>query len=262
MEECYDPDRLRVEGFRNDNAPFNLMSGLPEGLHPVSTVLVNCHVLVDGDGRVVIIDSGFIGSRNRFKEVFARARIDPSKIDAILLTHGHLDHAANLAWLKAWTNGAPIFAHPLEQQHIDGTWPYRGISRVCGVMEAVGRTVIGYQPVPIDRTFSDNEELPFWGGLRVVHLPGHSVGHCGFWSERHRLLFIGDLAAIWTWRSCLPPAIFNSQPELLKQSLRRAAALNPKFVVPNHYNRFEPRLLAARFLELARRKDLHGRQRN
>jgi glyoxylase-like metal-dependent hydrolase (beta-lactamase superfamily II) len=90
----------------------------------------------------------------------------------------------------------------------------------------------------------------------VVHLPGHSAGHCAFWSERHRLLFIGDLAAVWTWRTTFPPPIFNSQPEFLMNSLRRAAALNPEFVVPNHYNRFDPRLLAEWFREFAQKKGM------
>lgn len=231
------------------------MKTVPHGLHPVSSFFVNCHVLVDEHDRAVVIDSGFVGSRKHFENVFARLGLKPSEVEAILLTHGHLDHTANLAWLKEWT-GAPVFAHPLEQQHIDGTWPYRGISRVCGWMEAVGRRLVHYQPVQIDRTFSHDEWLPFWGGLRVVHLPGHSAGHCGFWSERNRLLFIGDLAAVWTWRTTLPPPIFNSQPELLKDSLRRAAAFHPEFVVPNHYNRFEPRLLAQWFCGFARRKGM------
>jgi glyoxylase-like metal-dependent hydrolase (beta-lactamase superfamily II) len=231
------------------------MRAVPKGLHPVSAFLVNCHVLVDEHGRVVVIDSGFVGSRKKFENVFTRLGLKASAVDAILLTHGHLDHTANLAWLKEWT-GAPVFAHPLEQQHIDGTWPYRGISRVCGWMEAAGRRLVRYEPIQLDRTFSDNDRLPFWGGLRVVHLPGHSAGHCGFWSERNQLLFIGDLAAIWTWRTTFPPPIFNSQPELLRASLRRAAALNPEFVVPNHYNRFDPRLLAEWFCEFARKKGM------
>jgi len=233
------------------------MPDVPTGLHPVRTVFVNCHVLVDENGRAAIVDSGFIGSRRKFRDLFDRLRLKPSDVDAILLTHGHLDHSANLAWLKHWT-GAPVFAHALEQQHIDGTWPYRGASRVCGAMEAVGRGLVSYRPVLIDQTFSDDEELPFWGGLRVVHLPGHSAGHCGFWSERHRLFFIGDLVAIWTWRATFPPRIFNSQQELLKDSLRKAVALNPRLVVPNHYNRFDPQWMARRLAEFARRKGSHS----
>ena len=51
------------------------------------------------------------------------------------------------------------------------------------------------QPAIIDVPIADGDELPFWGGLRVVHLPGHTLGHCGFYSKAHDLLFSGDLFA-------------------------------------------------------------------
>ena len=59
----------------------------------------------------------------------------------------------------------------------------------CGRLERVGYGVLRYRPAQIDRCISDGDELPFWGGLRVVHLPGHTEGHCGFYSARHDLLF-------------------------------------------------------------------------
>jgi glyoxylase-like metal-dependent hydrolase (beta-lactamase superfamily II) len=63
--------------------------------------------------------------------------LEPGQVKAILLTHGHLDHAGNLAWAKAWS-GAPVYAHAAEQAHIDGTFPYRGINRWCGRLERAG----------------------------------------------------------------------------------------------------------------------------
>src|SRR5437762_2450965 len=75
--------------------------------------------------------------------------LPPRSIKAILLTHGHLDHAGNLARLKNWT-GAKIYAHPAEQAHIDGTYRYRGINQWCGRLEAVGRKMFSYQRATID----------------------------------------------------------------------------------------------------------------
>jgi glyoxylase-like metal-dependent hydrolase (beta-lactamase superfamily II) len=227
---------------------------IPAGLHRIHGNLgrVSCHVLVE-NGRAVIIDTGLAGERGRFQRLFARLGLEATCVEAILLTHGHLDHAGNLAWLKAWT-GAPILAHPSEQAHIDGVFPYRGVARVCGALEAAGRLVFRYRPARIDRALADGDELPWWGGLRVVHLPGHTLGHCGFWSEFHRLLFVGDLVAIWTWRTTFPPPIFNSAPELMRESLRRAAALHPRLVVANHYSRFDPAWMAERLAAFAVRK--------
>jgi len=206
---------------------------MPLGHHPIQSLFVSCHLLVDGR-EAVLIDTGFIGEPGRIRRLVARLGLAPDSIKAVLLTHGHLDHTGNLAWVKRWT-GAKILAHPAEQAHIDGRFPYRGVSRWCGRLEGLGRRLLGYRPVAIDEPLADGQVLPFWSGLRVVHLPGHTGGHCGFFSERHGLLFAGDLFASYRSRARLPPPIFNTFPELLPASLDRARRLDPRGIVPSHY---------------------------
>jgi glyoxylase-like metal-dependent hydrolase (beta-lactamase superfamily II) len=77
-------------------------------------------------------------------------------------------------------------------------------------------------------------ELPWWGGLRVIHLPGHTAGHCGLYSARFSLLFSGDLFASYRFGTHLPPFFLNSGPEKIDASLRRVRTLNPRLIVPNH----------------------------
>ena len=79
-------------------------------------------------------------------------------------------------------------------------------------------------------------ELPYWGGLRVIYLPGHTEGHCGFYSERFNLLFSGDLFASYWFSTHLPPFFLNSCPEKMEASLHRVKALAPHYIIPNHYS--------------------------
>jgi glyoxylase-like metal-dependent hydrolase (beta-lactamase superfamily II) len=165
----------------------------PPGLHSIRGIMGCCFLLVDGS-EVVMIDTGLYGEMPFIRRLVRRLGLKPQCIKAILLTHGHLDHAGNLARLKEWT-GARIFGHPAEQEHVNGTYPYQGINKWCGWLEALGRAVFNYHPAAIDEFLSDAQVLPFWGGLEVMHLPGHTGGHCGFFSERHGLLFSGDMFA-------------------------------------------------------------------
>lgn len=225
---------------------------VPPGIHTIRGIMGVCHVLVDEHGEAVLLDTGMIGEQGQIRRLLRRLGLGPKSIKAILLTHGHLDHAGNLAWAKQWT-GAPIYAHEAEQAHIDGTYPFTGAARWCGRLERMGYAVFRYRPAKIDRFIRDGDELPFWGGLRVVHLPGHTVGHCGFYSAKHDLLFSGDLFASYFFKVHLPPAILNSRPELIQGSLERVLAMNPKLMVPQHYDILDGALHRERFQRMCER---------
>jgi glyoxylase-like metal-dependent hydrolase (beta-lactamase superfamily II) len=215
-----------------------------------------CHLLVEAGQGAVLLDTGLIGEPRQIRRRLRRLGLGPSDLKAILLTHGHLDHAGNLAWAKAWS-GAPVYAHPAEQSHIDGTYPYVGVNRWCGRLERGGRRWLHVgAPVRIDVPLADGMELPFWGGLRVVHLPGHTVGHCGFYSARHDLLFSGDLFASYFFNVHLPPPILNSVPHLIRSSLEKVRRLNPQWIVPQHYDFLDGALHRRRFDRLLEKRGL------
>lgn len=207
-----------------------------------------CYLLADGDASV-LIDTGMVGEPFFIRRLVRKLGLRPDSIKAILLTHGHLDHAGNLAWLKHWT-GAKIYAHPAEQAHVDGAYPYQGISRWCGRLEAFGRAVFRYRSAKIDEFISDGQELPFWGGLRVIHLPGHTAGHCGFYSAKRDLLFSGDMFASYFFNTHKPPAILNSVPEQFAGSVEKIRRLAPRWIVPNHCDLLDGELHRRRFAKL------------
>ena len=209
------------------------MNRLPPDLYSIAGFLGHVHLLVEGDS-CVMIDTGMLGEvRSVFRQL-KRLGLSEDSVEAILLTHGHLDHTGNLYRFKELT-GATVYGHKEEQAHVDGAYPYEGVNRVCGWLEAVGRFLTRYRRADIDIYIDENQCLPFWGGLRVVHLPGHTKGHCGYYSAKHDLLFAGDLFASMFYGDFLPPPIFNSVPHLLRESFRKVRALNPGGILPCHY---------------------------
>lgn len=225
---------------------------VPAGVFTIRGIMGVCHLLVDERGDAVLLDTGLVGERTQIRWMLRRLGLEPDAIKAILLTHGHLDHGGNAAWAQRFS-GAPVYAHPAEQAHLDGTYPFTGAARWCGRLERVGYAALNYRPARIDRFIADGDELPFWGGLRVVHLPGHTEGHCGFYSARHDLLFSGDLFASYFFNVHFPPAILNARPELIAGSVRKTLALDPRWIVPQHYDVLDGELHKRRFLALCER---------
>lgn len=220
----------------------------PPGLHMIRGIMSVPHLLVDAAG-AVLLDTGFPGDAKRIRRRMAQLGLTARDVHAILLTHGHIDHGGNAVELKAWT-GAPIYAHPFEQAHLDGMFPYRELARVTGVLEALGRAVTQYRPAKIDVELKDGDELPFWGGLRVVHLPGHTVGHCGFYSAKHELLFSGDLWVRFMMRTMISPRIFSDNWEQVPASMLKARTFGARWIVPGHYDLPNATRLRARFEQL------------
>lgn len=110
----------------------------------------------------------------------------------------------------------------------------------------------------IDEFITNGQELPFWGGLRVIHLPGHTRGHCGFYSAKHDLLFSGDLMASYFFNTHKPPAILNSVPDLFPASVETVRQLAPRLIIPCHYDFRDGELHRRRFCRLYQLKDWAG----
>jgi glyoxylase-like metal-dependent hydrolase (beta-lactamase superfamily II) len=226
---------------------------VPPKLHSVRGIMGCCHLLEDGDASVMI-DTGMVGEPVFIRRLFRKLGLKPAALKAILLTHGHLDHAGNLAWLAEWT-GARVYAHREEVRHVAGNYPYSGVARWCGRLEAAGRFVFRYRAGRIDEFITDGQGLPFWGGLRVIHLPGHTAGHCGFFSAKHSLLFSGDMFASYFFNVHKPWAILNSVPECFPASVEKIRRLAPRWIVPCHYDLLDGELHRRRFCRLFRLAD-------
>jgi len=202
------------------------MAELPKNYLEIRGTIVHCHALIDDDGGVVLLDGGFLGNAvGRIDQALQGVERSLADVKAIVLTHGHIDHTLNIARLKSLT-GATVYAPDGEQAHINGTHTYHGASRVCGVIEAIGRTMLDYHPPEVDHWFKDGEVLDFWGGLEVIKLPGHTLNHSGFYSRSKKVLFGADLFANFTGKAKAPPRWFNVDSDLDHQSILRASKLD------------------------------------
>ncbi|MCS7048146.1 MAG: MBL fold metallo-hydrolase [Verrucomicrobiae bacterium] len=190
------------------------------------------HLLVD-NGTVTLLDGGFVNERRRIQRAVLKLAGRPQALRSILLTHGHLDHTLNAAALQRWS-GAEVIAPADDRLHVAGLYPYAGAARVCGALEWLGRKLLRYRPPQVTRWVQPGDELPVWGGLRVVGLPGHTAGHVGYYSARHRVLFVGDAFAV-SWRIALPPRFLNTDPDQVPVTFRSLAAWDVEQFIPAHY---------------------------
>ena len=148
----------------------------------------NCQILWDADsGRGVVVDPGgdVPSILNRLGELGVT-------VEAILLTHGHLDHAGGAAALR---DALP----PTTGGAVPGPVPVIGPDRrdaflLAGIAaQAQAMGIADMQDVVPDRYVEEGETLSFAGcRLEVLHVPGHTPGHVVFIEQDKRFGLVGD----------------------------------------------------------------------
>ncbi|HET9552706.1 MAG TPA: MBL fold metallo-hydrolase [Anaeromyxobacteraceae bacterium] len=142
----------------------------------VGPFAMNAYAVACGEtGEALLVDPGAEVPR-------VLALLEPGwRVGRILLTHGHVDHAAGAAEARAAT-GAPITIHAA-----DAPW-----------LEALPRQaeIFGFEPAPppeIAAHHADGEVVQV-GRVegRLLHTPGHSAGSCCLFFPSEKLLFTGD----------------------------------------------------------------------
>lgn len=219
-----------------------------EDILQIRALGVNFYVLRDSEG-LYLIDGGFIGGRQILRRGLTERGWEKIPVVGIIVSHGHLDHILNVGRIADET-GAWIAAPRLDTAHYNGCPSYSGIAKVTGLLEALARRLLGFHKFKPTRLLDHGDHLNIWHGLTVIHLPGHTAGHSGFYCERLKLLFCSDLFASYGELSHLPPDIFNNDKNEIPNSLTKALQLELVGVLPNHCDRSRPSIHLERLREL------------
>lgn len=213
---------------------------------------VNCY-LIDARPRT-LVDPGpnTKEAQEALAAGLAGAGVRLEQVERIVITHGHSDHASLAGWVRN-QSGAPILAHPYEFPKLTGgfnIWlalePFLRAGGMPGKVRDYLRATVDPVPpmhlAPSDLSpLGDGECLPAGDlSLKVLHLPGHSVGHLGLFEPRRGDFLAGDFLLpditpnpVMEPDPLQPGKRARSLPQYLA-CLDRVAALEVRTVWPGH----------------------------
>ncbi|MFC3477519.1 MBL fold metallo-hydrolase [Halobacterium litoreum] len=170
--------------------------------------------VIDAD-RPAIVDTGIGTNYERILHALDEQGIAPDDLEAILVTHVHLDHTGGAGFLAAECPNADVYVHEIGARHLVD--PER---LVAGTKEAVGDQWQYYtepKPVPEDRIVElEGGDAIDLGSreLTAHHAPGHAPHQVVFEDHSCDAVFTADAAGIWVpsqdrVRETSPPPNFD-----------------------------------------------------
>jgi glyoxylase-like metal-dependent hydrolase (beta-lactamase superfamily II) len=257
-----------------DRAEFvpNIESRLPDEIVPgaarLDIALVNAYLVGAPDGPWALVDAGPPLSAALTRRAASGRYGAGTRPEAIVLTHGHFDHAgAALELATGWD--VPIYAHPLEMPYLTGRSDYPPQDPTMGgAIAQIARLFPhgGYDFGDRVRPLPADGRVPGLVNWRWVHTPGHTPGHVSLFRETDGALLAGDALATMnmdSWASQLtrrrelsrPPAPFTPDWEAARTSVERLSDLQPSVVAAGHGLPVEGPHVAEELRSLAERFD-------
>jgi glyoxylase-like metal-dependent hydrolase (beta-lactamase superfamily II) len=211
------------------------------GITRLGNDIVNFYLVEDGGG-LTVVDAGVPGFRGQLDEVLAGRRVD-----AVILTHAHIDHVGVAEGLRQ--NGAKVWIHAadaamardgVEQKTEGNIGSYLRYRATWKLFAMAARSGGIRRPKIAEVTeFGDGEVLDVPGHPLVVHTPGHSNGHVAFLFGDRGVLMAGDALCTWNPLTGRPgpqimPRAFASSVSEAQASLSRIEGLDAGVVLPGH----------------------------
>jgi hydroxyacylglutathione hydrolase len=145
---------------------------------PVTPFQQNCRLIWNDETKKgVVIDPG--GDLPLIRDALAKS---DAVVERILLTHGHIDHAAAASEL------AEELGVPIEGPHLADRVMLEHLAQQGAAYGIVAR------PVAPTRWLAEGDEVEIGGAkFGVLHCPGHSPGSVVFVAPSFKLAIVGDV---------------------------------------------------------------------
>ena len=168
--------------------------------------------LIWDDDDTILVDAAYPGEVHYFQHAIMEAGASFEKIAKIIITHRDWDHTGGLRDIVAeLQQRVSVLTHKEEKPYVDECiTPLEGI-----IVE-------------------DGEQLPYCGGITVIHTPGHKRGHICLYVHRSRTLIAADALAVEDEKLILPPKSVNDDWRLARKSLDKLLKYEIETVICYH----------------------------
>lgn len=166
-------------------------------------------VIIWDEKELVLIDTGLPGQGTTILDLIEKEGVSPQKLTKIIITHHDMDHIGGLTEITKKVEAVSgkkveVLSHEIEKPYIQGDlMPLKftkdKLDELKKQMEALSaekrqqyQSLFSSNKPVVTETLSDNRQLPYCGGMTIIHTPGHTKGHICVYLNRYKTLVAGD----------------------------------------------------------------------
>lgn len=199
----------------------------------------------EGPDGIALVDPGPSSCLPALEAALVEGGRSLDEVEAVLLTHIHLDHAGATGTLLRRRPGMRVFVHERGARHlIDPSKLLQSATQLYGDQMDTLWGAVEPVPAPAVRALQGGEVLEVAGRTLVVaYTPGHAQHHVAYFDRASRVACVGDVGGCRTagMTSVMPPTPPpDIDIEAWHESVRRILAWQPEALFLTHFGLHQP----------------------
>lgn len=197
--------------------------------------------LIFDEENVILVDTGLPAQLQYIREEMNKDGVEIERINKIIITHHDLDHIGSLSSIiNNCHNKIDVLAHLEEKPYIEGDkMPIKFTQeRLNSIPEDRRNQMIEQihtlKRSKVDRTIDDEEELNYCGGIKIIHTPGHTLGHICLYLEKYKTLVSGDALNVVNGQLVGPKPEYTFKMDQAMESLKKLTKYDIEKVICYH----------------------------
>ncbi len=194
--------------------------------------------LID-DEKVALVETGTSHDVEPILAALKAFDRKPAEVDALVVSHIHLDHAGGAGFLLDSMPDATVYVHHRGSKHLAD--PTRLLASAREALQEQADAFGTMRPIPADRLVAVKEGDTLDLGHRVLTFhdsPGHAPHELTISDSKNGCVYTGDAAGLWFPRDSLLMPITPAPAFDLEQNLavfQRLLETKPRALLFSHY---------------------------